>query len=92
MFEEYFEKRRIKKNFLMEHKKYLPNYTKTGQKLDWDIFIYKDGDFDTFTGEQSGEYRISVEQKSPLQIIDDCVYKYNIDTKEIEIIHGARWM
>lgn len=92
MFKDYFKKIRIKKEFLKEHKQFMHNYTKEGQKLEWDIRIYKDGEFDVYTGKQNGEYKVCVRQKSPVgRMIDDRVYWYNPETKTVEKGHGARW-
>jgi len=89
---EWIEKHEIKKQFLEEHCKYLPNYSPQGQPLYWEVSVYRIGQYDIYTGKQNGEYKISVNQKCPGAIIvDDNVYKYNIENKTLERIHGARW-
>ena len=92
MFKEYFIKRKMIKEFLKEHKNYLPNFTKNGQRLEWEFFVYQTGDHDIFTGEQGGEYKLDVRQKSPFgYMVEDDVYRYNPEIKSIEKIHGAKW-
>jgi hypothetical protein len=79
-----FEKQLIK-DFLKEHEQYIPKYSPKGLEFKWNIFVYEDGEYDTFTGEFLGKYKVGIRQKAPTYLgIDDTVYKYNIETKKLE--------
>ena len=85
-----FEKQLIK-SFLEEHEDYIPKYSPNGMKLDWDIYVYKDGEHDIYTGEFLGEYKVGISQKPPRFLGEDCTcYKYNVKTKRLEKT-GLRW-
>ena len=92
MFEN-FKKRKQQKRFeeqlinefLKEHEKYIPKYSPKGLKFDWNIYVYKDGEYNIFTGEFLGSYKVRIRQKAPKFIgVDDMVYDYDIDTKELK--------
>ena len=60
-------------------------------KLNWNIYIYKDGEHDIHTGEFLGEYMVGISQIQPGLLGEDCTcYKYNIKTKSLEKT-GLRW-
>ena len=80
------------KEFMKVHEKYLPCFSPHGQPLEWDISVFKTGDYDPFTGKQDGEYKISVVQINPHGIMcDEQAYRYNIETKSLEAIKGCHW-
>jgi len=85
-----FEKQLIE-SFLKEHSEYIPKYSPRGLKLDWNISVYKDGEYDLYTGEFKGEYKVGISQNPPKFLgIDNTCYRYNVKTKTLEEI-GARW-
>lgn len=89
---DFFIKRKLKKEFLKEHKAYIPNYSPKGQRLDWRIWVYWDGEFDTMTGKPiNGEYRVAIEQKAPRFSCDNTVYEYDIKNKKMKPNYMAKW-
>jgi hypothetical protein len=83
-------RKQLIKDFLKEHSP-LPKFSPNGQPLEWKISTYKTGAHDIYTGEQSGEWKVGVQQKSPGGIlVDECVYDYDIGTKTLRRTSG-RW-
>jgi hypothetical protein len=87
------EKRNLIKEFMKEHKEYLPKFSPQGQPLKWRIFVYQDGEYDIYTGKQSGNYKVGISQKLPYGGVtcDPQVYTYNIKNKTLEEVHGCLW-
>jgi hypothetical protein len=92
MFNEFRLRRKIKREFIAKHKNNIPKYSPYGQRLRWSIWVYWDGTYDIMTGKhKQGEYKVAIEQKSPILKFDNNVYKYNIDNRKLEIDSNARW-
>lgn len=89
---DFFVKRKLKKEFLKEHGQYIPNYSPQGQRLDWHICVYWDGEYDTMTGKPiNGEYRVAIEQKAPRLSCDNTVYEYDVESKKMRADYTKRW-
>jgi hypothetical protein len=79
-----FEKQLINE-FLAEHEEYIPKYSPKGLKFDWNIYVYADGEYDIFTSDFLGTYKVGIAQKSPKCLgIDDSVYQYNEEIRKLE--------
>lgn len=88
-----FIKRRLKKDFIKEHKKYIPNYSPNGQRLHWRIWVYWNGDYDIMTGKPiNGEYKVSIQQKAPRFSCDNTVYEYDIENKKMKADYTQHWV
>lgn len=90
----FFHKRKLIKNFMREHGEHIPKYSPKGVKLEWNIFVYEDGEYDMMTGEFKGEHRVGISQKPPsISVIvgDNRVYQYDIETKSLSYKNGFVW-
>ncbi len=78
-------KNQLINEFLKEHKKHIPKFSPNGLEFNWNIFISEEGEYDIFTGEFLGTYEVRISQKPPKYLgVDDIIYKYNTETKQLE--------